>query len=173
MNSLETLDQLHDDHRPAVGVRPSRSRPLRVLILERSRLAAEALMFVLDTDPRLEPIGYGLNSWQALELIASYDPDSVIVGADLVGLEQREFCSSVHQLFPDVRLIALQERFAPDEDEAGDAAPTADCFLTSCSSDELLDAILATDARLPFEPYPRPVNDRSARMSVTCGATDA
>jgi DNA-binding NarL/FixJ family response regulator len=173
MNSLQRLDQLHNDHRPAVGARPSRSRPLRVLILERSRLAAEALMFVLDTDPRLDPIGYGLNSWQALELIASYDPDSVIVGADLVGLEQLEFCSSVHQLFPDVRLIALKERFAPDEDEAGDAAPTADCFLTSCSSDELLDAILATDARLPFEPYPRPVNDRSARMSVTCGATDA
>jgi DNA-binding NarL/FixJ family response regulator len=172
MNSLATLDHLHNDHRPAAHARPSRSRPVRVLILERSRLAAEALMFVLDTDPRLEPIGYGLNSWQALGLIASYDPDSVIVGADLVGLEQLEFCSSVHELFPDVRLIALQEQFAPDEDEAGNA-PTADCFLTSCSSDELLDAILATDARLPFEPYPRPVNDRSARISVRCGGTDA
>ena len=173
MNSLETLDQLHHDHRPVVAAASSRSRALRVLILERSRLAAEALMFVLDTDPRLDPIGYGLNSWQALELIASYDPDSVIVGADLAGLEQLEFCSSVHELFPDVRLIALQERFAPDEDEADDAAPTADCFLTSCSSDELLDAILATDARLPFEPYPRSVNDRTARTSVTYGATDA
>ena len=173
MKSLGTLDHLHNDHRPAAPARPSRSRPVRVLILERNRLAAEALMFVLDTDPRLEPIGYGLNSWQALELIASYDPDSVIVGADLVGLEQLEFCSSVHQLFPDVRLIALQEQFVSDDDEGSDAAPTADCFLTSCSSDELLDAILATDPRLPFEPYPRPVNDRSAPMSATCGATDA
>ncbi len=173
MNSLGTLDHLQNDHWPAGRARPSRSHPLRVLSRERSRLAAEALMFMLDSDPRLEPIGYSLNSWGALELIASYDPDSVIVGANLIGLEQLEFCSSVHALFPDVRLIALQEQFAPHQDEAGDAAPTADCFLTSCSSDELLDAILATDARLPFEPYPRPVNDRSARMSVTCGATDA
>ena len=48
---------------------------LRVLVAEDSRLVAEALMFSLDTDPKLEAIGYALNGWDALEYIETLKPD--------------------------------------------------------------------------------------------------
>ena len=58
---------------------------LRVVIAERSRLVAEALMFTFDTDPRLDAIGYAEKlrpegrelSLQVGEL-AAVDPDAEV-----------------------------------------------------------------------------------------------
>jgi DNA-binding NarL/FixJ family response regulator len=92
----------------------------RVLVACKSRLVAEALMFTLDSDPDLDAIGYGLDGWEAIELVASYEPDVVVVAPDLSGLAPAALASWVKTAFPEVRVIELRE---------------------SCSADELLHAI--------------------------------
>jgi DNA-binding NarL/FixJ family response regulator len=173
MNAYVSVgDQL--DERPATRVRPLRSRPLRVLIVERKRLAAEALMFTLDSDPNLEAIGYSLDGWEAIELIGVYDPDTILVGLDVAGPDQLEFCQTVHELFPHIRLITLRERLVPHEVEAAYAAGSADCLATSCSSDELLYAIAAARSRqVAFERADRRNAARRAPRHTQIGATSA
>jgi DNA-binding NarL/FixJ family response regulator len=120
---------------------------LRVLIAEDSRLVAEALMFALDSDPRLDAIGYGLDGWEALELAATHEPDVVLVGARLSGLDQFEFSRLVHELLPNALLILLCDRLVPADVEAAYAIGAADYLPTSRSADQLLHAISAARTR--------------------------
>src|SRR4051812_32665526 len=114
---------------------------LRVLVADNSRLFAEALMFTLDGDPKLEAIGYGLNGWDALDLVGSLEPDVVLVGRGLTGIDQIELTSWLHVLHPQVLPILLCETLVPDEVKAAYAAGAADCLPASRSADELLHAI--------------------------------
>ena len=124
---------------------------LRVIVAERSRLVAEALMFTFDTDPRLDAIGYALDGWEAIGLVASHQPDVVVVGANLPGLDQASFTGFVHEFFPQALLILLRERLVPHEVQAAYADGAADCLPTSCSTDELLHAIRqAHNRRIAF-----------------------
>jgi two-component system, OmpR family, response regulator MprA len=125
---------------------------LRVIVADGSRLVAEALMFTFDTDPRLDAIGYALDGWEAIGLIASDRPDAVVVGANLPGLDQASFTAFAHDFFPHALLILLRERLVPHEVEAAYAAGAADCLPASCSTDELLHAIQqAHNRRIAFE----------------------
>jgi EAL domain-containing protein (putative c-di-GMP-specific phosphodiesterase class I)/CheY-like chemotaxis protein len=143
---------------------------LRVVIAERSRLVAEALMFTFDTDPRLDAIGYALDGWEALRLVASHDPDVVVVGAGLPGLDQANFTAVVHESFPSTLLIQLREALIPHEVEAAYADGAADCLTTSCSTDELLHAIRqAENRRIAFARGARaPRYDMAARIRRAC-----
>ena len=126
---------------------------LRVLVAEDSRLVAEALMFSLDTDPKLEAIGYALNGWEALEYIETLTPDVVLVGPRLTGLDPLGFCQFTHELFPNVLLIMLCERLIPAAVESAYAIGVADCVPTARSVDELLRSI--SDARTRQETFER------------------
>ena len=173
MNAYVSVGDPRDES-SATRVRPLRSRPLRVLIVERKRLTAEALMFTLDSDPNLEAIGYSLDGWEAIELIGVYDPDTILVGLDVAGPDQLEFCQMVHELFPHIRLITLCERLVPHEVEASYAAGSADCLATSCSSDELLYAIAAARTRqVAFERADRRNAARRAPRHTQIGAASA
>ena len=83
------------------------SERLRVLVAAEERLVAEALMFTLDTDPKVEAIGYAVNGWEALDYIWALNPDAVVVGPQLAGLDALGFCRFTHELFPDVLLVML------------------------------------------------------------------
>ena len=76
--------ELEDDHRSGLRLADA----VRVVIADHSRLAAEALMFTFDSDPKLDAIGYALDGWAALELVASHEPD-VVVGDGQAGYETR------------------------------------------------------------------------------------
>jgi len=149
------------------------SDSLRVLIAEDSRLVAEALMFTLDSDPRLEAIGYGLNGWEALELTASHEPDVILVGSRLTGLDSLEFTRLVHELFPNVLLIVLCERLVPADVEACYSMGAADCLPMSRSADQLLHAISAARRRQEtFERGRSQAQQRAALRLVHGGETD-
>ncbi len=121
----------------------------RILLVERSRLAAEALIFALDSDPTLDAVGYALGPCEALELATSLSPDSVLVG-ELPS--QPEVVQTIHARFPRMRLIVLRERLVPIEVNELYAAGAAEVLETSCSADELLHAIAAARRRqLVFE----------------------
>jgi len=144
------------------------SHRLRVLVVDEGRLTAEALMFTLDSDPTLEPIGYSLDGRNALELVASFEPDAVLVGADLAGMSQLKFCELVHQLDPELLVISLHRRLIPIEIESLYAAGASACVPLSCSADELLHELAAARERLG-----RRTTSPPARRLVRHGALGA
>jgi DNA-binding NarL/FixJ family response regulator len=147
---------------------------LRVLVAEDNRLVAEALMFSLDTDPKLEAIGYALNGWEALEYIETLDPDVVLVGPRLRGLDPIGFCQFTHELFPNVLLIMLCERLIPAAVESAYAVGVADCLPMARSVDELLRAISdAQTRREVFERGRRQAARRPLLDRVRLGEVDA
>jgi DNA-binding NarL/FixJ family response regulator len=122
-------------------------RQTRVLVVDDSRLVAEALMFTLESDPQLEPIGYALDGWEALELISELDPDVLLVGSELVGLDSLAFTRLVHMVWPRVLIIVLAQTQVPHEVEEAYGLGAADYLPKDRSADELLDAINAACAR--------------------------
>src|SRR5579862_1147479 len=118
----------------------------RVLIVEKSRLAAEALMFALDSDPRINAIGYESDGWEAVEIVSSYSPDIVLVGPDVDHLAPLQFTTLVHDFFPETTPIVICDRDRPDDVEDARTAGAAHCVSTACSADELLHTI--TNARI-------------------------
>jgi DNA-binding NarL/FixJ family response regulator len=123
----------------------------RVLVADSRRIIAEALTFAVESDPRLEAVGYALDGWDALELVSSYDPDVVVVGPSLIGLDPQQFTSLVREFFPEVAPVLICER--ADRASAYDAGATS-CVAESCSADELLRAVTAAtlgqDAHTPL-----------------------
>lgn len=119
----------------------------RVLIVETSRLAAEALMFALDSDPRINAIGYESDGWEAVEIVSSYGPDVVLVGPEIDGLGPLQFTSLVHDFFPETTTIVISKRDRPEDVEDAQSAGAAYCLSTACSADELLHTI--TNLRTP------------------------
>jgi DNA-binding NarL/FixJ family response regulator len=111
----------------------------RVLVVAGSRLAAEALMFALDSDPTIDAIGYGVGVWDAFELVSTYEPDVVVVGPGNNGLDQLHFTRLLGDFFPEIVQIAIcsgeKQLLA-----ARDAGVTTS-LLDSCSADELLHTI--------------------------------
>ena len=120
---------------------------LRVLVADQSRLFAEALMFTLDGDPKLEAIGYGLDGWEALELVATLEPDVVLVGENPGEMDQLDFTGWLHLLFPGTLPILLCDRLVPERVEAAYNVGAADCLPASRSADELLHAISSARRR--------------------------
>jgi len=112
----------------------------RVLVADSRRIIAEALTFAIESDPRLEAVGYALDGWDALELVSSFEPDVVVVGPSLNGLDQLQFTSLVREFFPEVLPILICAR--GDRVAAYDAGATS-CLAESCSADELLRAVTA------------------------------
>jgi DNA-binding NarL/FixJ family response regulator len=119
----------------------------RVLIVEKSRLVAESIMFALDSDPRIDAIGYEADAWAAVEIIGSYGPDVVLIGPDVVGLEQLQFTSLVRDFFPEATAIVISKRDRPEDIEDAQTAGATHCLSTESSADELLHTI--TTAGMP------------------------
>jgi DNA-binding NarL/FixJ family response regulator len=153
---------------------PTTGKGLRVLVAADSRIVAEALMFSLDTDPRLEPMGYALDGWEALEYVAMFEPDVVVVGPRLASLDPFKFSQFAHELAPELLLIMLCERLVPARVEAAYAIGVADCLPLGRSIDELLRAI--ADARTrqqTFQRGRRPAARRRDLALVPGGEIDA
>ena len=151
--------------------RKTSSRPLaewdrsRVLVACDGRLVAEALMFSLETDPTLDAIGYGLDAWEALAYTESLEPDVVVVGPRLNGLNPFEFCRLTHELFPHMLLIMLCDRLVPADVEAAYAIGVSDCLPVARSVDQLLSAI--SDARARRATFERGRRQAMRRPSLT------
>ena len=107
---------------------------IRVLLAEPNRMIAEALMISIDIEPSVEPIGYALDGWSALELVESLAPDVIVVGSKLGGLDSLTLARLLNEHWPRVRVVMLREAHGP-------AADIAYCLPLDCSTDELIDAI--------------------------------
>jgi DNA-binding NarL/FixJ family response regulator len=119
------------------------SGPIRVLFAESSRMVAEALMLAIDLESSLEPIGYALEGWEALELVESLRPDVVVVGPRLPGLDGLTLNRLLNELWPPVRVVLLTDSQVPDATDAVEYLPL------DRSADELIETITAASASRP------------------------
>jgi DNA-binding NarL/FixJ family response regulator len=118
----------------------------RVLFAESNRMVAEALMLAIEIEPSLDPIGYALGGWEALELTESLSPDVIVVGPQLTGEDGFPVIRLLTELYPRVRLVVLTD--TEGRDQAGeDLAAAVDYLPLNRSTDELIDAIGAASAR--------------------------
>ena len=131
------------DRAVASGIRGS----TRVLFAECNRMVAEALMLAIEIEPSLDPIGYALGGWEALELTENLSPDVVVVGPQLAGLEAFPILRLLNELYPRVRLVVLTETADGEQAAPVPVAAAADYLPLDRSTDELIDAITAASAR--------------------------
>jgi DNA-binding NarL/FixJ family response regulator len=151
--------------------RRSTMEPLRVLIAESNRLFAEALMFTLDSDPRLDAVGYSLDAREARELAESYEPDVLLIGSGLGVEDQVELARRTLRSHPRLLVVLLRERLVPHEVEQAYALGAADCLPMSRSADDLLHAISAArKRRIAFE---RGLHARRRRTALELGRRGA
>jgi DNA-binding NarL/FixJ family response regulator len=115
---------------------------IRVLLAEPNRMVAEALMISIDIGPSVEPIGYALDGWAALELVESLDPDVIVVGPRLTGLDSVTLARLLDEHWPRIRVVMLTDptRHRPAPESSYDLP-------LDCSTDELIDAIVTVSAR--------------------------
>jgi DNA-binding NarL/FixJ family response regulator len=113
----------------------------RVLIAESNRMVAEALMLAIDVEPALEPIGYALDGWEAIELAETLSPDVVVVGPKLVGLDAFTLVGLLNEFWPSVQVIRLTTSGVSDRRARRSA--TERCISLDRSADELVEAIAA------------------------------
>jgi DNA-binding NarL/FixJ family response regulator len=130
------------------GRRRAASDTIRVLVAHESRLVAEAFMYTIDADPGLEAIGYALEGCEGLELAAALEPDVVLVGPRLPGLDPAVFTRVAHMLWPRIRIVVLTESQVPHEVEEIFALGAADCLAEDRAADDLLTSIHTACARL-------------------------
>lgn len=128
---LRRQEQLNASNREAALGAPG---SIRVLVAESNRLVAEALMLAIDVEPTLEPIGYALDGWEAIELTASLGPDVIVIGAKLAGLDAFTLTGLLRDFWPNVSTIRLTDWRSPAADG---------CVSLDRSADELIDAITA------------------------------
>lgn len=143
---------------PVIELRPHvrRSTHTRVLVAHDNRLVAEALMFALDTDSALEPIGYALDGWEAYELVAALQPDAIVVGTGLGGVDSLSLTRIVSSAWPDVRIVLLAEAHAPRTVEEAYAAGAVGYLPSDRSANDLLNALEAACASDTAESRGRP-----------------
>ncbi len=119
----------------------------RVLFAESNRMVAEALMLAIEIEPSLDPIGYALGGWEALELTETLRPDVIVVGPQLAGLDSFPILRLLSELYPRVRLVVLTETEGREQAAEETAAAAVDYLPLDRSTDELINTIAAASAR--------------------------
>jgi DNA-binding NarL/FixJ family response regulator len=132
---------------PGYAVESRASGATRVLIAQSSRMLAEALMLAIDVEPWLEPIGYALDGWEALELTETLCPDVVVVGPSLKSLDSLTLTRLLNECWPNVRVVVLTDAQAHDQVAEAHAAGAAGCLPLERSADDLIDAIATANLR--------------------------
>ena len=99
----------------AAADRGSKAAPGRVLIADRNRLFAEALMVTIDVEPSLEPIGYALESREAIELAEALEPDVVVIGTSFAQRDIAMLRTLIGALCPEAEVVVLRPPQSADE----------------------------------------------------------
>ncbi len=74
--------------------------PIRVLLVEDSRIALVILKRILDTSPEIEVVGEAHNGLEALTLIPKVEPDVICTDLHMPQMDGLEFTFQVMELYP-------------------------------------------------------------------------
>ncbi len=135
-------------------IRPSRLNQMgqdhiRIMIVDDNfsvRSALEALMLLYDD---VQIVGMAENGQEATQLCAELQPDVVLMDMLMPVMDGLTASAIIRQSWPQVRIIALSNRYDYEYAEQALQVGIDRCLSKSVGSDEIVGAIRAARAELP------------------------
>ena len=81
--------------------------PIRVVLVDDHAVLRAGLQLLLDAESDFEVVGDADNGRQAIQLVQELNPDVVILDLTMPGLGGLDTLRSLHQLYPDCRVLVL------------------------------------------------------------------
>jgi DNA-binding NarL/FixJ family response regulator len=116
---------------------------VRVLVVDDQDLFREALVALLGTRPEVEVVGQAADGEQALAAADRLDPDVVLMDLRMPVLDGVSAIRRLRVERPRIRAVALTTFDGEDEVFAALRAGAVGYLLKDCSTQQLLDAVLA------------------------------
>ncbi len=141
--SDETDPSGTDRHSHPLSVLPSRSNPIRVLIVDDHALVREGTRQLLEQDDAIEVIATAGSGEEALELLATLTPDVALVDINLPSMSGLELSRTMLDDRPTARILILsaydEYAYIAEALEVG----VGGYLLKTASAKELIDAVRA------------------------------
>ena len=119
---------------------------IRVVIVDDHRLFAESIALTLETDPRIEVVGFAQDGVEAVDLARRYRPDIVLMDLQMPRLDGVEATRRIRRLFPEMKVVAMSGAASGDVVERAYEAGAV-CFVSKDRAvAELSEAIRRTAA---------------------------
>lgn len=80
---------------------------IKILFLDDHQMLIDGLKALLKHETRFEIVGEATRAERAIELIPEVRPDVVVTDINMPGISGIEFTKSVHELYPDIKILAL------------------------------------------------------------------
>jgi len=114
---------------------------IKVLLVHRRRLLAEALGTVLGADPDLEVISVLTDPCMIVDHVDTTQPDVVVLGSSLTPLEPAEATAALRARHPELKVIVLPSIFSADDLSACLQAGAVAYLSKDCSPGELIHSV--------------------------------
>lgn len=80
---------------------------IRVFIADDHKMVIEGIQLLISYDSEIECVGFALNGKEALVLMASLQPDVVLMDINMPELNGIETCKALKKEYPQIKVIAL------------------------------------------------------------------
>jgi NarL family two-component system response regulator LiaR len=117
---------------------------VRVLICDDQTVVREGLSAILSTDPEIEVVGLAQDGREAVDLVASLDPDIVLMDLQMPRLNGVQATQHIRREHPDVHVLVLTTFAADDWIYDAIRAGASGYLLKDTRRDELIAAIKGT-----------------------------
>ena len=118
-------------------------KPIRILVVNDHELVRIAVRTVADEEEDIELVGEYANAESALDAMDGLDPDVVLMGVDMKGMDGVHACRHIRDRLPDVKVVMLTSHSEEETVMASIIAGAAGYLLRNTSVAELLHAVRA------------------------------
>jgi two-component system, NarL family, response regulator LiaR len=116
---------------------------IKLLIVDDHAMVREGLKLYLSFHPKIEVIGEAANGLEALEVVAKFIPDVILMDVIMPTMDGIEAIRLLQCSHPLVRVIALTSTLEEQHLTEAMAAGAVACLLKTTKPEELLSAIYA------------------------------